>query len=584
VKTIMAPRAEVPLHGDNPNDASQELVGGEDIPVEDMIALLMTSMQDQPENATLVGLALRMLLSFTGEHLHLILALGAITQVFGVIQHHDNDQHLLELSLFLLLKIQAGDLEDRSANAIYQTHRIALVVSAMSTFRDNEAIQKFGALLFCRAVRDEQTRNAYIEAEAVTAMLKAMRKLSSDTDVQCACCATLSNLLVNDVDGRVEDEVCSTEGLSVLIDFLKSQGSHLHSAGSIEAQSLLFACEAISMLAHDRESVKATIVELDGISAILSVIKYQSPSAKLEASKALHFLGDNADVKEAFVAAGGMNTLIPIFKENLDNNKIFAGMCLTFWGLAADHHAIADEFALKGGLAAVFKGMPHHIDDYRIQVFAGRAIGACTAALGSKHVENIILSIPDSPSCIVAAMRKHTDCEDFQMTGCTVLRDLTFISLRICSDIVQLGGLLVLSAAMKRFPLNVVVQGSAVCAVGMIAQAGATAKSRNVDLPIDLIESVKALGCVAILIGTLHRGWKEDTLVYNIIHCLRILAENSVDAKKQIASAGGVELLTSIQEKYNDVTAAEAKFLLHCLEDLENAKKKRTADESTSKK
>jgi len=59
----MAPRSEVSPHGDDVNDPSQELKGGEDLPVEDRIAFLVSFMQDHPEDTTVADLALRLLVS-----------------------------------------------------------------------------------------------------------------------------------------------------------------------------------------------------------------------------------------------------------------------------------------------------------------------------------------------------------------------------------------------------------------------------------------------------------------------------------------------------------------------------------------
>ena len=139
-----------------------------------------------------------------------------------------------------------------------------------------------------------------------------------------------------------------------------------------EAQALVCLCKAIALLVYDRESAKTTTVDMGGISTILSVIKHESSedALRFEALNLLRLLSNNDQAKDEFMISGGVVSLVTIMKENLDNEMLFQGVCLAFEGMATASPRVVDAFAVKGGLAAIFEGMPRFIDDVSVQLCA----------------------------------------------------------------------------------------------------------------------------------------------------------------------------------------------------------------------
>lgn len=566
----MPPRAEVPPRGDEGADDPAQELAGEHMPVEDRIAFLLAGMQDHPNDVNAVEMAMSLLVSLLAEHRDQVKATDAITRVFEVVQNLGDHERLMEICMYFFVAIQCGDVVERTTLSIHETERVASIVAVMSMFRQNEDIQRFGALILFPLGADDTTRNVLLEEDTLPALIFAI--MENNIGLQRAGCLCICDLLENDIDGRAKQDIEKAGGVSILIKFLEYYGGEHHSGDeNFGANSLQCVCGALSLLS-ERDSVKTAIVDLDGITTILTFIKCQTSNANLqyEALQILRSLGGSSGASEAFVDAGGVPILTSLMLENLDKNLIVGGVLLAFGSLTQNSQVVADALATEGGLVAIVKAMARYFDDVYLQTFACLAISACASVEDTSHVLHVLRSIPNMVGCIVSAMRKHTGDEAFQACGCNTLQHLAF-SVKMCVDFVRSGGLLLLVSAMERFPDHVDLQASAIITIGNTAEAEIAAKSNKMALPVDLLESVNMSGAVPAIVHILSKHLDDDMLAHDAIHCLRVLAENNRNMKKQIESNGGVKILASIRmnSKRGD-TAEQARLLLNCFEGTED--------------
>lgn len=564
----MPPKAEIPVNGGaDANDSAEELFVGE-MSVEDQISGLLAMIEDHPHDVDLVGMSLQYLVALSQEHREQVMATDAVTKVFGIMQNHGNHENMMEGCLFFLVGTQLRSmLEPETIPLIHQTDRVEAIVAVMNTFQDSTGIQRNGSLILSPLGGGDQTRDVMLETEALSALIFAMARLPNDNAVQHAGCFSILELLENDRDGQIKEEISKAGGIVVLFTFLKRYCDHPVSQGdNIETIVLKSAFEAISLLSKDSDSVKTSILDMDGIAILLAFIKRQTlnPSLQFEVMQILRNFGDCDSVCDAFVAAGGVSTLATILKESPDNETLVGGVLVAFVGLTANSPVMADAIALDGTLAAIVSIMPRYIDNVHLQAFFIGAIGVCISAEGSCHVQDAIRAISNVVRCVVATMRKYADDEDIQATGTMLLRDLAF-SLKMVVDIAQNGGLLILAKAMNKFPLNLDLQVAAFIIVDNTIEGTMLAKSKNIDVPVDLIESIKVSGVVPAIVNILNLPLGDDMLCHDLIVCLRKMAEMNADIKQQIIVNEGIKLLGS-----KDVPAEQATILLNLLNDSDN--------------
>lgn len=208
-------------------------------------------------------------------------------------------------------------------------------------------------------------------------------------------------------------------------------------------------------------------------------------------------------------------------KKCLDSEMLFQGVCLAFEGMATASPRVVDAFAVKGGLAALFEGMPRFIDTVSVQLCATMAISTCISMIDkTDFVEDAIQSIPNAARPIVMAMNKHPSCGNLQLVGCILLNELVSLTPDEAVNIVRSGGLLVLTSSMRNFPLETNLQDNAICLLRKLTVTGIMAKVEGIEMPVDLNKSIEASGAIPSILYALECLDDEPKIVLAGIVCL----------------------------------------------------------------
>jgi hypothetical protein len=546
----MPPRApDIPSpHGDNPSLN----VPPEDLSPQESIALLVGAMEDRSHDASFLETSMPLLISISQEHWPEAIDSGAVTLILNVLEHHVvNHETLVEMCLFFLLGVQGHLLEeephevDDNDTPIRPIEWVRVIVLAMNSHKEHLDIQRFGAILLPSFSGDATATTVFVEAGAIPAIFYAVKKLPNVKGIQGACSFAITELLQNDNDGLVVDEIMNANGLEVLMDYLKCHGSASHSDDSMEVEALRYVCASIAFMTKDRPSVMAAIVEMDGMSTILSTLKHQVLNAEIlgELFRIIFFFRNNHEATEAFVAAGGIRTLTALLNENPGDDTLARGTCLVFGSMVVCDNDIADIVAADGGLAALVQAMPHHEDDVETPFLACAAMSSCLSVDNTVHVLDAIKAAPNVIQIVVKAMQKHADHEDLQGAAAYLLRDLTSSSIAMCHDLVNSGGVQAIVDAMKQFPLNTELLNCGVCIIANVVKAATFTMLSDFTKDAssnDMFESIHESGAVPILIDILvsDKFQDADDIYCNAIFSLQCLARASDEVKEQIASAG----------------------------------------------
>lgn len=564
----MPPRSEMPPPGPENEDALLN-VDLENLPVEDQIAIIISTMQDHPDDLELAQMGLQLLYSHLNDNRQLAASMTrAVEPALHILQHHDNHENLTGGALQFLFLLLTADMsqEYTPLSGLEQEERfVTAIVSVLNKYQDNQDIQLFGVLALMPSAEKGTVINVIIENDAIPTIFFALKQLEHEFNAQCAGIAFITSLLEKDA----VDKVSKAGGLALLVIFLKIHA--VKASDSVGATGILLAYEALhTMLSTGEDNVKASFVQLGGIKVLLDLLSTSTVNAddKISALRSLYYLADYQHVYEVFLDANGIQTLCDVLAVHIDSHSVVGWTFLVLQGLCGNNHEVADAFAMAGGFKCFFSAMNQHISECSVQTFALGAICDCIASSDTWQVINAIRANPNVSHYIVGAMHNHVRNEDVQVVAANAL-SLMAMSVFMCHGIVGAGGLQGLVAAMGEFPMNPILHADALSIFGTIVESGVVAESRMMTSVggNTMIDSVKALVSIPYLIHVLHRFSDNDTVVSEACDCLHAMANAIVGVKEEIASAGGIKLLASIKKKASGEAQEKASSLLEYLED-----------------
>lgn len=118
-----------------------------------------------------------------------------------------------------------------------------------------------------------------------------------------------------------------------------------------------------------------------------------------------------------------------------------------------------------GGFAAIIKAMSHHGIDHDACV----AIVTIIVDLEPSDVQYLLERAPDTLHTIVASMQRNSDYENLHLAAAGALELLTSKT-DAGGELICLGGVSVLVASMKKFPLNIGIQEAACGTIANLPQ------------------------------------------------------------------------------------------------------------------
>ena len=209
------------------------------------------------------------------------------------------------------------------------------------------------------------------------------------------------------------------------------------SAYELSVDSYATALSLLSSLSFARK-LQYRIFEKDGIGCILSIMKAQASSVKVQfrACRALCNIGyESGEIQLQMVGQGCIPLILSAMERFLSSPKVQAEGCGVLCNLAANNDSNYKLILEHGGLSAVVQAMSMHGSQLGVLYKGCCAVCSLTTLVDSHshaHEEG-------AASAVIKSMLMHSDNRDLLYKGCSVLGNL-LQSARCAAAVAKQGG------------------------------------------------------------------------------------------------------------------------------------------------
>ena len=148
---------------DKPVNLSPDFDIEHDSSVKDSLAFVHAALKDHPHDEGTATMAVTVYLKLvkSPEHAELVLAYNAAANVYEIMHNHGTKETLMESCLRFLFELRELKTEELVGATISPTVSTAVIVSTLTTFGSNLMIQRFGTLILCWDITDEDHGSCY---------------------------------------------------------------------------------------------------------------------------------------------------------------------------------------------------------------------------------------------------------------------------------------------------------------------------------------------------------------------------------------------------------------------------------------
>ena len=541
----MPPRARTPAPFlDNHQDVEPEPRSPQDLIHE--IACLLQSRRD---NVTFVQLALVRLSPFVSQYSTQLMAAGVVREaIIALARHHPENDLLVPICfkfLMTLLHNVASPTHADASSLVIQWGGVEATLDAMRRHFSDKAIQQVGYYLLCNYSTTRQGGLRLMRQGGFIEIAKAMTESSSDLAIQQAGCGAICHLVHYHVDA-CRDVMEDLNVVSLLVQNIK-----LYNTNQDAALLLLCACGALAMLADKRDCVKTEIVKMNGMPAILCILRHTSfrYGTQLPCSALVlisHLITARNDIKREFMDVQGVTEVMRFMMQHEKDVNVISAACVVFAALVLNSTADIVDTVLRNGVGhVIITAMTLHADKHSILFNACTVIGVC-AQLCTNEMAAKIRLIPDCIELIVMSMKRFPENEQLQEVACASLGHLSTEKLGLEKELMLSDGLGAIVAATHQFPDNVVIW-IALCST-----------VRNVAKLQDMASEIKSLGIVGAILVPMSQHQADRHLILKCLEALLAITNAGIDLDGVMDEASDISFLVSLRSSTDSKVAAKA--------------------------
>ena len=344
------------------------------------------------------------------------------------------------------------------------------------------------------------------------------------------------------------DKFVQSGGLKSIMAAIKA---HATSSEVVE-----FGCRSILALTiYDTKIIDET-VNVNGIEYIIDIVGTQAADAKEEgkvcAIKMLRNMTQTEENRARIVSLNGIEAMIDVMKKSTESPRVLSHSALVLSNLTFGNANIKTKVGELGGITSIAKAMADHID---FQAMQARGSLALRNLFYSSEANQRIASECGAIQALVQAVERYQDDREVVHQSCVALTNLSNENVENRELIVQEKGAGVAVHLMKKYENSATVHDDAISIIRNIAVGSSQAQ-----------EEIGANGGTALICRALEVFGKDQKIVDKSCMALRYLCFHAPN-RQIVYENKGLERLSTVIKDY----ISNAKTVEHALLAIGNA-------------